>query len=235
MPNDIVLEGVSMNAGTYLLLRNVHLSVREKSALIISGRSGCGKSTVLELMAGLVRPHRGRVLWDGHDVATLSRRDLLAGRQKLGYMFQQHALIANYSVFDNIALPLRNGGSMGERDVVKKVQWIMEEVALFGVEKQFPESLSAGQQRRAALARALVTDPDILLLDEPVSGVDEQTVDGIKSVISYAQVSRRRTLVIISHDAAGWDLLQAEHVAIEGGKIETLHRQALRQEAGGTV
>jgi len=223
MPGSITLEGVTVYAGTFPLLRSIAFSVPEKTAVIVSGRSGCGKSTFLELVAGLRKPDKGRVLWDGTDISTISRKSLLSARQKIGYMFQQHALIANYSVFDNIALPLRTRGVVSDRDVSVKVRSIMEDVALFDVDSLFPEALSAGQQKRAALARALVTNPEMLLLDEPVSGIDNQTAEGIQSIIMHAQIAHPRTVIIISNEPSGWEMLQAERVFIDGGKIVVHH------------
>lgn len=223
MPGSIALEGVTIATRSFPLLRGVTFTIEANSAVIVGGRSGCGKSTFLELLAGLRTPDRGRILWDGADITQLSRKELLAARQKIGYMFQQHALIANYSVFDNIALPLRTGGGCAEREVVQKVRAIMEEVALFDVDALFPEALSAGQQKRAALARALVTGPELLLLDEPISGIDAQTAEGVQSIITHMQVEHTRTVVIVSHNTAGWEMLKAAMIHIDGGKLVMQH------------
>ncbi|MBN1309124.1 MAG: ATP-binding cassette domain-containing protein, partial [Chitinispirillaceae bacterium] len=150
---------------------------------------------------------------------TMSRRELLFARQRIGYVFQQYALIANYSVFDNIALPLRSRGDMTEKAIGARVRAAMEEVALFNVERLFPESLSNGKLRSAALARALVTDPEMLFLDEPVSGVDPQTASGIKAVLRARQRRCGRTVVTISHDPQVWAPLPCRVAALEGGKL----------------
>ncbi len=219
MPVKLELEGVTWRTGGFPLLRDVCLTVDPGSIVVIGGRSGCGKSTLLEICAGLKRPLDGRVLWDGCDIATMSHRELLAIRQRIGYVFQQYALIANYSVFENIALPLRIRGDLSENSIDMSVHAVMEEVALFNVEKLFPESLSKGQLRSAALARALVADPDMLFLDEPVSGIDPQTVSGITAILHAQQQRRRRTVIMISHDWHLWAPQPYRVVVLEGGKL----------------
>jgi len=219
MPGSITFEAVTVQAGKFPLLRGIAFTVGRGMAAIINGRSGSGKSILLECAAALRKPDRGAVFWDGTDVASFTRKKLMAERQKIGYMFQQDALIANYSVFDNIALPLRTGRALPEKDVVKRVHLMLEEVALFGVDGMFPESLSAGQQKRAALARALVTDPQLLLLDEPLSGIDQQTSDGIASVLLQTLRVRTRTAVIISHDDPVLSTLDAQRYFLDGGRL----------------
>jgi ABC-type lipoprotein export system ATPase subunit len=188
--------------------------------VIIGGRSGSGKSTILELCAGLKKPLRGRVFLDGKDIAALTRKELLMVRQRIGYMFQQHALIANYSLFDNIALPLRITGKYTEREISVQVRAMLEEVALFGVDTSFPESLSIGQLKSASLARALITNPDILFLDEPVSGTDERTAQGIFSVLNAFLQTKKRTVIMISHEASAWSVEHADYYVLDGGRLQ---------------
>ena len=152
MPVELSLRRVVYTSGIQLLLRGVTFTAWPGETLLICGRSGCGKSTLLELAAGLKRPDRGQIFWDGIDIARYSREELLIERRRIGYMFQQHALIANYSIFDNIALPLRVRGTMQEREIRSRVSSLMEETALFNVDHCFPEALSAGQLKSATLA-----------------------------------------------------------------------------------
>lgn len=219
MPAELTLEGVFYKPGTFPLLRGIDLTVERGSIVVVSGRSGCGKSSLLEICAGLKRPDRGRVLWDGTPIASLSREALLAERLRIGFVFQQHALISNYSIFENIALPLRTKGTATEREIEIRVRQIMEEVALFDVDREFPESLSVGQLRSASIARALVTDPDLLLLDEPVSGQDPRTAEGIRRVLVRHQQQRARTIVMISHDPDLWVPFAVRTLQLENGKL----------------
>ncbi len=161
----------------------------------------------------------GKVLWDEVDLTAMSRERLLDSRRRAGYLFQQNALIANYSISENIALPLRIGGTMTEKEIAFRVGAVMEETALFGVEGYFPEGLSTGQLRAAALARAIVNDPDALFLDEPVSGLDPATAEGIKSVLSDWQRRRKKTVLAVSHDPHLFGDLPSRSVRLEDGKL----------------
>jgi ABC-type transporter Mla maintaining outer membrane lipid asymmetry ATPase subunit MlaF len=158
-------------------------------------------------------------MWDGTDIASLSREQLLEARHRIGFVFQRHALISNYSVFENIALPLRIKGGCSEREIDLRVQAIMEEVALFDVDTSFPESLSVGQLRSASIARALVTDPELLFFDEPVSGQDPDSAAGIKRVLINQQQRYRRTVVTVSHDPDLWEPLSCRHVVLQDGRL----------------
>lgn len=219
MPVKLALKGVTYTPGRFPLLRGIDLVVENGGIVVIGGRSGCGKSTLLEICAGLKRPNRGSVSWDGVDIGAMSRSDLLSARQRIGYVFQQHALIANYSIFDNIALPLRSKGTFSEREINTRVREVMEEVALFHVDRSFPEALSLGQLRSASIARALVADPDMLFLDEPISGQDPRTAAGIRGVLMNQERLRRRTIVTVSHDPDLWAPLEYRIVTLEDGKL----------------
>ncbi|MBN1576744.1 MAG: ATP-binding cassette domain-containing protein [Chitinispirillaceae bacterium] len=230
MPVKLEIDGIFWSAGVFPLLRGISLTVERGEIMVIGGRSGCGKSILLEICAGLKRPERGRIVWDDIDIATMSRNELLTARQRIGYVFQQYALIANYSIFENIALPLRSRGDLAEKEIDVRVHTVMEEVALFNVEKHFPESLSNGQLRAAALARALVTDPEMLFLDEPVSGLDPQTASGIRAVLHARQRRRERTIVTICHDLYLWASRPHRVAVLEGGKlVEPEENHAFRQ------
>ena len=166
------------------VLRAVTLTVRRGEMVIVSGRSGSGKSLFLELCAGLVVPTSGRVLWDGKDIAALSKEELFRARQSMGYMFQVHALISNFTVIDNLALPLRNRGGQDIRAIMKRVRAEMENLMLSsGLDYRFPEALSSFERRAAALARALIGDPAMLILDEPLSGLEPAAAEKFCEVI----------------------------------------------------
>lgn len=235
MPNSIRLVGVTVMTGTFPLLRGITLMVESGTVIMINGRNGSGKSTLLEVCAGLKVPDRGEVVWDGVAIVSLSRQHLLAKRQRIGYMFQQHALITNFTIFDNIALPLRAQSLHSEREISVKVHKIMEEVALFGVDTAFPEALSAGQLKSVALARALVTDPDILLLDEPLSGIARQAIDGIRGVLIAAQNEKRRTVICTSHEPIPWATGDVVYYLLDGGKITISTFQELYSQFDGAA
>ena len=220
MHAELTVRDVFYSPGRFPLLRGINLTVEAGVIILISGRSGSGKSSLLEICAGLKRPDRGTIFWGTTDIARLSREELLVARQRIGYVFQQHALIANYSVFENIALPLRSKGTFSEYEIGVRVRTVMEEVALFGVEHHFPESLSGGQLRSASIARALVTDPDILFVDEPAGGQDPDGVAGIRGVLIDQQRRRRKTIVSVSHDPDLWEPLACGKYILRDGRLE---------------
>ena len=220
MPVSVRAEAIHWSGGgAFPLLRGVSFTVERGEILVIGGRSGSGRSTLLEICAGLVQPVGGYVMWDGVRLESMTRKKLLAARERIGFLFQQHALIANYSIFDNIALPLRTQGALSEREVDMRVRSVMEEVALFGVERLFPESLSSGQLKSASLARALATDPEMLFLDEPLSGIDPQTAAGIRSVLISEQRGKPRTIITISHEIDMWAPLNYRILQMEDGML----------------
>lgn len=219
MPSKIAMVDVVFSWETQPLLRKVNLSFSRGEVVIIGGKSGHGTSTLMELLVGLCKPQSGSVLWDGVDINRLSLGDLMALRRKIGYVFQSGALISNFTAFDNIALPLRNTGSMAESGIRAAVHAIMEELMLFNIDTRFPEALSEWQSRAVAVARALVTAPDMLFLDEPVGGVDQETGQGILNVIEKHWKERGMAIVMISHELSVWPQMEAQRLTLDSGKL----------------
>lgn len=217
MPDKIELEKVCFKQGKAPLLREISFSVKRGDILVISGRSGEGKSTLLEICVGLKRPSSGRVLWDGQDISSFSRRVLLEKRQSTGYVFQIHALISNHSVFENIALPLRVRSGITDKEIEKRVRKIMDEFCLENIDGLFPELLSAGQLKSVAVARALISEPDMLLLDEPLSGLDPFTARKIMNVIYEHQNRRKMSVIMVSHETDIWEGFLTVKKALDKG------------------
>jgi phospholipid/cholesterol/gamma-HCH transport system ATP-binding protein len=167
---------------------------------VILGGSGSGKSTMLRLIGGLVHPNAGQVIVDGEDVAEMSHRELMRARQKLGMMFQGGALLDSLTVFENLALPLRERGDRDEAKIAAEVHDRLEAVGLDDVDELLPGQLSGGMVKRAALARAIIRRPSILLCDEPFSGLDPISTRLIEKLL--ADVNRRfdNTMLVVSHD-----------------------------------
>jgi len=166
---------------------------------VILGGSGCGKSTLLRLVGGLVRPSSGAVEIGGQDITRLAQTDLYGVRSRLGMLFQGGALLDSLTVADNLALPLREHSALPPSDVDRRVREQLAAVGLAGNEELLPGQLSGGMLRRAALARAMITRPEILLCDEPFSGLDPLSLKRIESLL--AGINRRfgTTLLVVSH------------------------------------
>ena len=182
-------------------------------------------STLLELCAGLLKPLSGRVLWDGRDIAALPKEELLHLRQSIGYLFQLHALISNFSVFDNIALPLRNRPGAQEEEIRRRVRAEMDGLRLFDIDRRYPEALSVYQCRAVALARALVGDPDLLILDSPFSGVDPAAAQGLLDIIEKRWRERAMAIIMMNHDCSVWPHLPARRIILDSRKLAPCPRE----------
>ena len=187
----------------------------------VLGGSGSGKSTMLKLIGGLVRPSAGRVLVDGDDVTMLSERALFRVRRKLGMMFQGGALLDSMTVFDNLALPLRERGER-EAGIADEVHDRIDAVGLHDVDGLLPGQLSGGMVKRVALARAIIQRPVILLVDEPFSGLDPISTRRIEGVLLEVNRKYDMTMIVVSHDVpstmrmADWIVLLLPERTVEG-------------------
>jgi ABC-type transporter Mla maintaining outer membrane lipid asymmetry ATPase subunit MlaF len=195
--------------------------VEPGGVLLFGGRSGCGKSSLLEICAGLVRPSAGSVLWDGDVISDMSKYELYGKRKCLGYVFQVNALISNHSVFDNIALPLKCGASLSGAEIREKVKAQMDELEISGkIDKKFPEALSAAQLRSVALARALISSPKLLILDEPMSCVDPFTASMIINVLHKRWKRDGMTVIMAAHSINAWPEWDAGRYMLKDGRLE---------------
>jgi ABC-type transporter Mla maintaining outer membrane lipid asymmetry ATPase subunit MlaF len=219
MPDNIVMEKVMFAYGPMPVLRNISLAVKRGQITIISGKSGNGMSTLLEVCVGLHVPKSGHVRWDGIDLASTTKEELLRLRQSIGYMFQSGALISNFTVYENIALPLRSRGRFTESEIDKRVRNEMEQLMLFNVDSHYPEALSVFQSKAVALARALIAEPSMLLLDDPVGGVDPGTAQGLLNIIEDRWKRTGMGIIMISHDQDLWLHLPAQRLVLEAGTV----------------
>ena len=166
----------------------------------IVGPSGSGKTVLLKNLNLLLRPDSGTIVIDGVDVTKISGRSLDAVREKLGMLFQSGALFDSMSVFDNVAFPLVEKTRQTREEIAERVRDTLKAVGLEGMENKFPSQLSGGMQKRAALARALVHRPKILMLDEPTTGLDPTRTAAIHELIRRTQIDFHLTVVMVSHD-----------------------------------
>ncbi len=198
----VALVDVDMAFGNRVVFRDLSCAFPAGKVSVILGGSGSGKSTLLRLVGGLVRPRSGHVFVTGEDVTALSERQLYGVRKKLGMMFQGGALLDSLTIFDNLAFPLREHTSLDERAIAAAVHRRLDAVGLTDVDALLPNQLSGGMLKRAALARAIMLDPVILLCDEPFSGLDPISVKRIETLLG--QINRRLgiTILLVSHHIA---------------------------------
>jgi phospholipid/cholesterol/gamma-HCH transport system ATP-binding protein len=200
-PPIISLRGVSMCFGTQTVLADIDLDIFPQDTLCVIGESGCGKTVLLKLIVGLLKPTAGEVILEGKPLHTLSERDLTQLRLRVGFLFQQAALFDSLTVFDNVAFGLRAKGGLSEADIAAKVRERVLEVGLSAAsESKMPAELSGGMRKRVGLARALALDPDVMLYDEPTTGLDPIMTDVINELILQTRARRPVTSVIVTHE-----------------------------------
>jgi phospholipid/cholesterol/gamma-HCH transport system ATP-binding protein len=201
MSSLIALEGVSMQFGSHPVLRDIHLNVERGQTVVVIGESGCGKTVLLKLIIGLLQPTAGRVVFDGKVLGELSDRELAQQRLRFGFLFQGAALFDSLSVHDNVAFGLRMHRKMVEREIREAVRQRLHEVGLPpGVESKMPSELSGGMKKRVGLARALALNPEVMLYDEPTTGLDPIMSDVINELILQTSHKDGMTSIVITHD-----------------------------------
>ncbi|MBB6143881.1 phospholipid/cholesterol/gamma-HCH transport system ATP-binding protein [Silvibacterium bohemicum] len=196
----IALDHVSKSFGKKQVLRDVSFSVARGEAICVLGRSGTGKSVTLKLMIALLKPDAGRISIDEDDITQLERKELSRVRRKMGFLFQSAALFDSLTLHDNLALPLRRLTDKSKQEIEVIIDHVLGQVGLADDKGKMPVELSGGMQKRAGLARALVFEPQILLIDEPSSGLDRITASEIDDLLLEQKTKHHTTMVIVTHD-----------------------------------
>ena len=199
-------------------LSGLNLDVEKGEMVFVTGHSGAGKSTLLRLIALIERPTSGQVIVDNRNTRRVKRRKIPAYRRQIGMVFQDHKLLYDRPVADNVALPLIIAG-VRHRDAIRRVRAALDQVGLLHKEKQSPETLSAGEQQRVGIARAIVTRPKLLIADEPTGNLDpDLSLEVMRIFRRFNEVGV--TLLIASHDIALIDRLGCRRIALEDGRLQ---------------
>jgi phospholipid/cholesterol/gamma-HCH transport system ATP-binding protein len=228
--NFATIEGVTLRYGQKVILQNCSLEIKERAITCLIGLSGAGKSTILRLLNGLRQPEAGRVIVKGVDLSTLSNRDLIDFRRKIGFSFQFAALFDSLTIAENVAMPLREHTKMSKAEIDRLVRETLDSVGLANSQDRMPSELSGGMVKRAGFARAVVTNPELVLYDEPTTGLDPIITHVLTDTIKRLRKQLDATAVVVSHDLesifamADYVAMLFEGAIIAYGTVDELKR-----------
>jgi phospholipid/cholesterol/gamma-HCH transport system ATP-binding protein len=230
----IALDHVSKSFGDRQVLQDINLSVAPGEAICIVGRSGTGKSVTLKLIIALIKPDAGHIWIDGEDITRLEGNELSRVRRKMGFLFQNAALFDFLTLYDNLALPLRRLTRKSDQEIDEIIDRVLHQVGLGGDRDKMPLELSGGMKKRAGLARALVLEPEILMVDEPSSGLDRITASEIDDLL--IEQKRRTTMIIVTHDVHGARRIGDRFAVLDQGRLAALGKpEDLEEHENETV
>lgn len=226
--NLVEIRGLSFRRGERSIFEDITMTVPKGKVTAIMGPSGIGKTTLLRLIGGQLAPDRGEIWFDGQDIPTLSRHRLYEARKKMSMLFQSGALFTDLTVFENVAYPLREHSRLPEPLLRSTVLMKLEAVGLRGAAQLMPSQLSGGMARRAALARAIALDPELIMFDEPFVGQDPITMGVLVKLIDELNHALGVTCIVVSHDVpevlsiADYAYIVAEQHVVAHGTAQQL-------------
>lgn len=229
MANPLIeVKNLTFKRGERIIYDNLNLRVEQGKITAIMGPSGIGKTTLLKLIGGQLHPQQGEILFDGQDICKMSNSELYRVRQRIGMLFQSGALFTDLSTFDNVAFPIREHTRLPETLIRQIVLMKLEAVGLRGAAELMPSELSGGMARRAALARTIALDPELIMYDEPFTGQDPISMGVIVSLIKRLNEALQLTSIVVSHDVqevlsiADYAYIIADKRVIAEGSAEQL-------------
>ncbi len=218
--NVIEMTDVRKSFDSEEILKGINFSVNKGDIAVINGASGQGKTTMIKIMLGLEEPDSGNIFFFGQDIKKTSKKESKAIKLKTGVSFQNNAIFDSNTVFDNVSLPLKEHTKMSKKEIENSVMNMLDLMDISGTEEKYPAQLSGGMQKRVGLARALIMNPEILILDEPTTGLDDELIGSLYDTIAQLKNKLDITAVIITHYFPGI-LGLADCVAFMHGGIIT--------------
>lgn len=215
----VVCRNLSFGYGERMVLEDISLTMPRGKVTALMGASGGGKTTMLRLIGGQVRAQKGEVLFDGHDVGLLDQEGLYAARRRMGMLFQFGALFADLNVFENVAFPLREHTDLPEALIRDIVLMKLQAVGLRGAQDLMPSEISGGMNRRVALARAIALDPDLIMYDEPFSGLDPISLGTSARLIRVLNDTLGITSLVVSHEIPETFAMADRVIVLANGRI----------------
>jgi len=218
----IEIRNLKVRFENKIVLNGVNLGVKKGESLVIVGPSGCGKTVFLKTILGLIRAEEGQIIIDGKDILKCDENEILEIRKKIGMVFQSSALFDSLSVWENVGFSLLYHSELKEEEIKERVREVLKAVKLEGIENLMPEELSGGMKKRVAIARTLISKPQILFYDEPTTGLDPITSESITQLIKEIHEKFGTTDLTVTHDVKlAWSI--AERIALlEDGKISEI-------------
>lgn len=216
----IIVENLTKRFGVLTVLDKISFDVNRAENLVVFGRSGQGKSVLLKCIIGLMKPDEGNIFINGQNILKLSLNELNQLRKNIGFLFQSSALYDSMTVRENLAFPLRRlFPELTEKQIEEKVKYTLELVSLEDAIDKMPSELSGGMRKRIGLARSIITDPQIMLYDEPTTGLDPITTKEISDLILTLQKKLNMTSIVVTHDLICAEIIADRAIFLKDGKI----------------